>query len=286
MSDQLLQCYDLAFFTKQMSFYQTKFHGYCLNCDHPAPKKFCPECGQETHHEKPSLWHFIHEYLHHYIALEGKLIGTLRTLIFSPGVLSQEYLCGRKQKYVGPLALYLSVSFVFFLVLLLIVNFSSSDNETSKHQTPTPTAASTLDKTSSTLESSAISQTSTITPKFTPSTKTVSQKMPYAYFAFIPVYALLLAFFYRKRSMLYGEHLVFALHLHAGTFAILLILSVFPNIHGAFVIISILLHQYLSFHHFYRGRWWPQALRYLALSASYSIICFLSIAVATFIYSK
>ncbi len=92
----------------------------CRNCDHllgDPPHNFCPLCGQETALHPPSLAEFIHEFVGHYIALEGPLGRTLTLLFFRPGELTREYLQGRKRRYVLPLRLYLSISLVFFLVI-------------------------------------------------------------------------------------------------------------------------------------------------------------------------
>ena len=91
----------------------------CRNCGEQAPLKFCPECGQETTLHPPTLGEFLHEFVGHYVALEGALWRTLRLLITKPGRLTREYLDGRRRKYVLPLRLYLSCSFLFFLVLKL-----------------------------------------------------------------------------------------------------------------------------------------------------------------------
>ena len=92
----------------------------CRNCGTPAPLKFCPECGQETTLHPPSLGEFVHEFVGHYVALEGALWRTLRLLVARPGRLTREYLDGRRRRYVLPLRLYLTCSFLFFLVLKLM----------------------------------------------------------------------------------------------------------------------------------------------------------------------
>lgn len=109
--------------------------GYCANCDHPAPKNFCPACGQKTHIETPTLWEFIHEYLHHYIALEGTLTRTLWMLIAHPGRLTAEYVAGRRQRYIKPLQLYLTMSFIFFVLFGLFGHLPVSGGDIEKAQT-------------------------------------------------------------------------------------------------------------------------------------------------------
>ena len=80
----------------------------CRNCGTQAPLKFCPECGQETALHPPTLGEFLHEFVGHYVALEGALWRTLRLLLTRPGRLTREYLEGRRRRYVLPLRLYLT----------------------------------------------------------------------------------------------------------------------------------------------------------------------------------
>jgi len=94
----------------------------CRNCGTQAPLKFCPECGQETTLHPPTLREFLHEFVGHYVALEGSLWRTLALLVARPGRLTREYLDGRRRRYVLPLRLYLTASFVFFLVLKLVAS--------------------------------------------------------------------------------------------------------------------------------------------------------------------
>ena len=91
----------------------------CRNCGHQAPLEFCPACGQETTLHPPTLVEFLHEFVGHYVALEGTLWQTLKLLLTRPGRLTREYLGGRRRRYVLPLRLYLTCSFLFFLVVKL-----------------------------------------------------------------------------------------------------------------------------------------------------------------------
>jgi hypothetical protein len=55
-------------------------HG-CPSCHFPAQGNFCSHCGESTHPHPPSAGEFLHEFVGHYVALEGKLWRTLRTLL-------------------------------------------------------------------------------------------------------------------------------------------------------------------------------------------------------------
>lgn len=65
----------------------------------------------------PSFMEFAHEFIGHYVALEGRLWGTFARLLFRPGALTNEYMAGRRKRYVEPLRLYLTLSILFFALL-------------------------------------------------------------------------------------------------------------------------------------------------------------------------
>jgi hypothetical protein len=62
----------------------------------------------------------MHELMDQYVAVEGKLGRTLRVLITQPGQLTLDYVEGRRQRFVRPLKLYVSISVVFFGLLGLL----------------------------------------------------------------------------------------------------------------------------------------------------------------------
>jgi hypothetical protein len=116
----------------------------CPNCGTPfesgaATPRFCPHCGQQTTLHPPSVTEFVHEFVGHYVALEGPLWSTLRLLVLRPGRLTREYLDGRRRRYVLPLRLYLSASFLFFLAFKL---FSGYEGPTFTAGPPSRNAAS------------------------------------------------------------------------------------------------------------------------------------------------
>ncbi|WP_300749508.1 hypothetical protein [Janthinobacterium sp.] len=59
----------------------------CHNCGTDAQGNFCHDCGQATTLHMPSAREFLHEFIAHYVALEGKLWRTLAMLLFRPGAL-------------------------------------------------------------------------------------------------------------------------------------------------------------------------------------------------------
>jgi hypothetical protein len=92
---------------------------HCHNCGAETSGNFCALCGQETILHMPSAAEFLHEFVGHYVALESKLVGSLGRLLFRPGALTNEYIAGRRVRYVQPLRLYLSLSILFFAIIKL-----------------------------------------------------------------------------------------------------------------------------------------------------------------------
>lgn len=89
----------------------------CPNCAAAVAGNFCHACGQETVLHPPSTREFVHEFIGHYVALEGKLWKSLGLLLFRPGRLTLEYIKGRRVRYIQPLRLYLTLSVIFFALL-------------------------------------------------------------------------------------------------------------------------------------------------------------------------
>jgi hypothetical protein len=92
---------------------------HCANCEKPLNGHYCSHCGQEAVLHAASVREFLHEFIGHYVALEGKLWGSLKRLIFQPGELTNEYIRGRRVRYVQPLRMYLTFSVLFFALLKL-----------------------------------------------------------------------------------------------------------------------------------------------------------------------
>jgi hypothetical protein len=86
----------------------------CPNCGAAVSGNFCHQCGQETVLHPPSTREFLHEFIGHYVALEGKLWKTMKLLLLKPGQLSLEYMQGRRVRYIQPLRVYLTFSLIFF----------------------------------------------------------------------------------------------------------------------------------------------------------------------------
>lgn len=89
----------------------------CAECGSPLGGRYCASCGQEAEIRLPTFREFLHEAIGEHLAIESKLFRTIWVLVRSPGQLTVDYVAGRRQRYLRPLRLYLTLSLLFFLVL-------------------------------------------------------------------------------------------------------------------------------------------------------------------------
>ncbi len=340
---------------------------HCRNCDlrfTNGSGAYCSNCGQATALHPPTFFEFFHEFITHYVALEGKLWKTLWLLFFKPAELTREYRLGRKQRYISPLRLYITASFLFFLVIKIAglnptITFDTPDEE-ARMNTPmfvtnvktdaaTDSRAGTVkaakdspagsnaadhkpdedadDKTvddkvkgivsdaaknakQSTIESAKNTNAKKSNAKADDSIdvanfncavgeiicpwfkshlkqkyngKTQIQvlgmlkdgtiaNIPYALFMLLPLFALLTKLLYVNRGYYYGEHVVYALHIHAFTFFVLLLFALVPGWLGAVVFITAAVYYLVALQRFFGGRWPMTFIRYMIIGVVYPLL--------------
>ncbi len=54
-----------------------------------------------------------------YLTVDSKIFRSVKALLFKPGFLTNEYLAGRRARYVSPLRLYLVATFLFFFIVTI-----------------------------------------------------------------------------------------------------------------------------------------------------------------------
>ena len=275
----------------------------CRNCGNPAASNFCPACGQATQLHPPSILEFVHEVVSHYVATEGKLWRTLALLTLKPGRLTIEYLAGRRQRYIIPFRLYLTASFLFFAAIQVgglaegtrVVTEAVAPEQKTSNGQDEDTDAAPLKRAAEALEREKFADClkpaaqCPLWKRWTAPAFLKLQRDPrlfierfserwrhslsYAMFCLLPIFAALLALAYRKRRMYYGEHLVFALHVHSFWFLLGVIVTVLvpDSLGGLFPAVAFGYGMW-ALQRVYAGRLWVTALRGLVITTVYSLI--------------
>jgi hypothetical protein len=217
----------------------------CLNCGTALSGKYCAECGQAVIDPDPTLRELAHELAEGFLNWDGKLLATVRALVTSPGALTREYLAGRRVRFISPLRVYLTCSFLYFFVKAVLPDAPLQISGASADAGKAPSArASSVqigiltvqqdDNAESVRELEQLGKrgdgfSSAWGRHFAAALRdtrrlsaAVTANLPRVMFVLVPLYAALVALVFRRRRMRYPQHLAFALHVHAFLFLALL----------------------------------------------------------------
>jgi hypothetical protein len=179
----------------------------CANCGAALHGRFCAACGQESKPLDPPVRHFIGEFAQELFDVDGRLLRSVRRLLFSPGFLTREHVAGRRMPWLSPLRLYLLASVAMFTVQAL----AGSLGEITLTQ-PDDAAAATAKLREMGYSNVAELQRAIETARLT--------WTPRVMFVLVPLFAGLVALLERRVGRRYPSHLVFALHVHAAGFLV------------------------------------------------------------------
>ena len=246
----------------------------CRNCSAHAPMEFCPACGQETALHPPTVREFIHEFASHYIAIDGPLLRTLRTLLFYPGKLTSEYLAGRKRSYVLPLRLYLTISLIVWAGLGIGQSWQSKGNVFAQ------ASMRNVDIISLGLESPKVSiregvfscrglpdrlcahlqhryqvPDDDLRTELSRIALRLPNYMAYAMFGVVGFFAACTRLAFRRSGLRYGEHLVFAFHMHGVGLLAILLAGLLPPIAGLGLLVFGLWYLVAACRRVFGGSW-------------------------------
>jgi Protein of unknown function (DUF3667) len=96
---------------------QRKRLTHCENCGTELTGKYCAQCGQPAIDYRRSFRHVIVDILDSFLNWDSKFIATMSWLIARPWHLTNDFLDGRRVRYVHPLRLYLLASILFFFAV-------------------------------------------------------------------------------------------------------------------------------------------------------------------------
>ena len=94
----------------------------CGNCGAVLQGDYCGECGQRARTPIRALGKLIAEFLGEAVNFDSRVARTFGRLILKPGYLTNEYVGGKRMRYVPPVRLYIFTSLVFFLMLAFLAD--------------------------------------------------------------------------------------------------------------------------------------------------------------------
>src|SRR2546428_844066 len=88
---------------------------HCKNCGAQLHGRWCAQCGQPAIDYRRSFRHEIVDVLDSFLNWDSKFFATIGLLIVKPWRLTNEFLAGKRVRYLHLLRLYLLASILFFL---------------------------------------------------------------------------------------------------------------------------------------------------------------------------
>ena len=212
----------------------------CLNCGAPLTGPFCAACGQRDVPPYPSVRDLVVDAFWELSGWDGRFASTVRALVQRPGLLTREFLEGRRARYISPLRLYLMASLVYFVLAAAAPRVSRTSGALDEVGVGAGTSAGSV--TQSRPERVAIAARGALTSEeaVSPADRAAAlkdaERAPALMRPFLRralgdpkgfkrgvvetmprmLFAAIIALFYRGRK--YPEHLYFAIHFHAFLF--------------------------------------------------------------------
>lgn len=236
----------------------------CANCGVPLNGPFCSACGQENRNlARIPVSEILRDWLGDAFTFDSRLARTMVPLIQRPGFLTQEYLAGRRARYVPPLRMFVFLSLVMFLVLALAGTELSfqltgeggeqlvASGDMARKSVEASTEAPTLDAAE------------------------LNQRLldwaPRVALVLVPAIALVLWLLHRRRQPLYMPHLIFTVHVHCFAFFLITVAKVmdlpFSEIPPGklLLLVGLPAYLYLAQKRVYGGGWFANLLRTLVI---------------------
>lgn len=95
---------------------------YCLNCDAALrdTDEYCSQCGQRVK-ERLTFGFLLSNIASTFFSFDSKLMNTLPTFLLQPGIVPLNFVKGKRKQYFSPIAMYVFLSFLFFLLFTNIL---------------------------------------------------------------------------------------------------------------------------------------------------------------------
>ena len=296
---------------------------HCENCGAALTGRYCAQCGQAGIDYRRSFGTLMADAADAFFNLDARLLTTFALVLIRPWRLTNEFLAGRRHRYVHPLRVYLMASLAFFLLIKVLQHNRPErakharpiviDQTSQKTPTPSPNAIATPkppedeefsfqipsdDQPKSKFETWMKAR---VKEKIGPTgdrgelfLKALIDNLPYMVLGCIPLFALVLKILYIRKRRFYIEHLVFALHSHAFIFlSTVVIIGVglvldwkLPNLTPIVCVVlsfSVLIRLLIAIRRVYRQNWLATVFKFGLGSAIYFVLLLFAFSATAFI---
>ncbi len=203
-------------------------HTHCLSCGQLLKGEYCHHCGEKMINPKHdySFFEFIEQTLDGFTHFDSKFLRSFKYLLLRPGLLTKEYIDGRRTKLMRPIQIFIIASVLFYFFMPRTSSFYESYGEfqnayASGHFNPgnpfkynakaklLPLA---IKKVGANAPDSLINRT--VTDIFYSGIEERAASLSKNWlFVVVPFWGLIIYALFYRRNTFYTPHLVFAMHL-------------------------------------------------------------------------
>ena len=98
-----------------------------LNCPADLTGTYCAACGEKRVSTRDfAIGHFARHAVQDLTHFDAKILSSLIALIFRPGLLTAEFLAGKRTPYIKPTTLFVLLNLVFFLAKGCLLNWNAA----------------------------------------------------------------------------------------------------------------------------------------------------------------
>jgi hypothetical protein len=226
---------------------------------------FCAKCGQHAVDYRRSFGRVFLDVLDSFLNWDSKFFSTIGLLLIRPWQLTNDFLAGKRVRYVHPLRLYLLVSIIFFFGVHLLAQRANLHGHSKLGRQPmTPEVKAKLEQRMEKLppearaeveaamsdaktDKSILEMDTKEDPKASGFEKWVNDRvkekigengvnfkvffltmvsnLPAMMLCCIPLFAFVLKVLYIRKRVFYIDHLIYALHIHAFAYLAIMIVG-------------------------------------------------------------
>lgn len=289
----------------------------CLNCNTALVDLYCPHCGQKDLPPRQTFGDLIINFVSSFWSFESKFFSSLKSIMFSPGVIARHYTEGKRERYFHPARMYVFISFVYFLLIGILPDETQTENTASKSLNK-GNVNWTYDKTVGDFDDFAqydsaqqalpreqrdgafkrmiYERIAAVNEKYRNNGKGFSADFsehfiantPRIFFVLLPIFALLLKLLYFRQDFFYSEHLVFSVYYYNFFFlagSIYMLVDLIPVVEYLTwgIILWIVLYLPIGMKEMYRQSWRKTIFKYCTFIFLFSFCILLGLATNAFI---
>jgi hypothetical protein len=176
--------------------------GRCGTCDAVLTGPFCHQCGEAQRHDGDlAVRHLLHDAVHEFTHVDGKIWRTIKALLVEPGRLTKEYWEGRRGLWIRPFRLYLTIYILHLLFLPnvagpLALRFAAYRDANGKPHISVGDVAA-----KQAIDEELVNE--------------VQHVYKWAQYASLTLFAGVMFLLYRRRQGYFGAHMILAMHFYS-----------------------------------------------------------------------